>query len=156
MSRLVVIEWAQTTSYGHPTRSVLRPPRCGKKFPLFFKPMKKYTYLNISKQMKRPRHRISRLVAFELALERHGRQKTRPWRTRYRLCRSYDEQRYIIELMPWSVFGPSMSGNSNKKVCRHKKNHVAKIGLSGQKWATFRLVADMSPTFPAKTKGMHK
>ena len=56
--------------------------------------------------------------------------------------------------MPWSVFGPSMSGNSDTKVCRHKKNHVAKIGLSGQKWATFRLVADMSPTLPAKADGV--
>jgi hypothetical protein len=35
-----------------------RRPRCGKKFPLFFKPMKKYTYLTISKQTKRPQHRI--------------------------------------------------------------------------------------------------
>ena len=46
----------------------------------------------------------------------------------------------------WSVFGPSMSGNPDTKVSRHTKNHVAKIGLSGQNLATFRLVADMSPT----------
>ena len=53
-----------------------------------------------------------------------------------------------------SVRGPSMSGNSDTKESRHTKNHVAKIGLSGQKWATFfpcrRHVADMSLTFPAK------
>ena len=45
-----------------------------------------------------------------------------------------------------SVRGPSMSGNSDTKVSRHTKNHVAKIGLSGQNLATFRHVADMSPT----------
>ena len=32
--------------------------RQGKNFPLFFKPMKKYTHLTISKQIKRPRHLI--------------------------------------------------------------------------------------------------
>ena len=56
----------------------------------------------------------------------------------------------LIYIHIWSVFGPSMSGNSDTKVSRHTKNHVAKIGLSGQKWATFRLVTDMSPRFPAK------
>jgi hypothetical protein len=45
-----------------------------------------------------------------------------------------------------SVRGTSMSENHDTKVCRHTKNHVAKIGLSGRKWATFSLVADMSPT----------
>ena len=49
-----------------------------------------------------------------------------------------------------SLLGTSMLGNSDTKVCRHTVNHVAKIGLSGQKLATFCLVADMSPTFPAK------
>ena len=49
-----------------------------------------------------------------------------------------------------SVFGPSMSGNGDTKVSRHTKNHVAKIGLSGQNLATFWHVANMSPTFPAK------
>ena len=49
-----------------------------------------------------------------------------------------------------SVRGPSMSGKSDTKVSRHTKNHVAKIGMSGQNLATFRLVADMSPTLPAK------
>jgi len=43
-----------------------------------------------------------------------------------------------------------MSGNSNTKVSRHTKNHVAKIGLSGQNLATCWHVADMSPTLPAK------
>ena len=45
-------------SNGGHRRPVLHPSRCGKKFPLFFKPMKKFTYLNILKQTKRPRHRI--------------------------------------------------------------------------------------------------
>ena len=59
----------------------------------------------------------------------------------------------LIYVRMWSVFGPSMSGNGDTKVSRHTKNHVAKIGLSGRKWATFRLVGDMSPTFPAKPIG---
>ena len=45
-----------------------------------------------------------------------------------------------------SVRGPSMSENPDKKVCRHTQNHVANIGMSGQNLATFRHVADMSPT----------
>jgi hypothetical protein len=47
-----------------------------------------------------------------------------------------------------SVCGQSMSGNSDTKMCPHSKNHVAKIGLSGQNLATFCHVADMSPTLP--------
>jgi hypothetical protein len=39
-----------------------------------------------------------------------------------------------------------MSENPDKKGCRHAQNHVANIGLSGQNLATFRRVADMSPT----------
>jgi hypothetical protein len=38
---------------------------------------------------------------------------------------------YLRTMM--SVFGPSMSENSDTKVSRHTKNHVAKIGLSGRK-----------------------
>ena len=49
-----------------------------------------------------------------------------------------------------SVRGPSMSGNGDTKVSRHSKNHVADIGPFGENLATFRDVADMSPTFPAK------
>jgi hypothetical protein len=45
----------------------------------------------------------------------------------------------------WSV----CVGKRDTKVCRHSKNHVAKIPV-GQKLATFCLVADMSPTIPAK------
>ena len=60
----------------------------------------------------------------------------------------------LIYIHIWSVFGPSMSENSDTKVSRHTKNHVAKIDLSGRKWATFRLVADMSPTFPARVVGI--
>jgi hypothetical protein len=45
-------------------------------------------------------------------------------------------------------------GNSGKKMCRHTVNHVAKIGLSGQKIGDVspcrRHVTDMLPTFPAK------
>ena len=37
-----------------------------------------------------------------------------------------------------------MSGNSDTTVSRHTKNHVAKIGLSGQNLATFRHVADIT------------
>jgi hypothetical protein len=54
-----------------------------------------------------------------------------------------------------SIRGTSMSGNSDTKVCRHSKNHVVKIGLSGQNLATFRLVADMSPTLPTKSLLIH-
>ncbi len=39
-----------------------------------------------------------------------------------------------------------MLGNHNTKVCRHTRNHVAKIGLLGQKLATLCLVANMLPT----------
>ena len=35
-----------------------------------------------------------------------------------------------------SVRGTSMSENHDTKVCQHTKNHVAKIGLSGRKWAS--------------------
>ncbi len=45
-----------------------------------------------------------------------------------------------------SVLGTSMLGNSNTKVCRHTVNYVTKIGLSGQKLATFCQVANMSLT----------
>ena len=55
---------------------------------------------------------------------------------------------YLRTMM--SVFGPPMSENSNTKVSQHTKNHVAKIGLPGPKWATFFLVANMLPTFLAK------
>ena len=57
MSRRIQLEWAQVRLRRRQTHGGRRP-RCGKKFPLFFKPMKKYTYLAISKQTKRPRHRI--------------------------------------------------------------------------------------------------
>ncbi len=51
-----------------------------------------------------------------------------------------------------SVCGMSMSENHDTKVFRHKEKRVAGIGMSEQKLATFLLVADMSPTFPAKQK----
>ena len=44
----------------------------------------------------------------------------------------------------------SMLGKSDTKVCRHTVNHVAKIGLLGQKMVTFCLVVNMLPTFAAK------
>jgi hypothetical protein len=52
----------------------------------------------------------------------------------------------IVRSFLSSVFGPSVLEKRDTKVCRYSKNHVAKIGLTGQKLATFRLVADMSPT----------
>ena len=45
-----------------------------------------------------------------------------------------------------SVRGTSMPGNQNTNVCRHTRNHVAKIGLSGRKFVTLSLVAGMLPT----------
>ena len=64
-----------------------------------------------------------------------------------RLCRSTFDVGISSKLTRLSsVHGTSMSGNHDTKVCRHSRNHVAKIGLSGQKLATFRLVADMLPT----------
>ncbi len=68
-----------------------------------------------------------------------------------RLCRSTFDVGISNKLHRISsVRGTSMSENHDIKLCRHKKNNVAKIGLSGQKWATCRLVGNMSPTFPAK------
>ncbi len=52
----------------------------------------------------------------------------------------------LIYVHMLSVLGPYMSENSDTKVSRHTKNHVAKFALSGRKSATFRNVADMSPT----------
>ena len=43
-----------------------------------------------------------------------------------------------------------MLENHDTKVYQHTRKHVAEIGLSGQKLVTLLLVADMSPTLPAK------
>ncbi len=56
-SRRIELERAQVRLRQRQTDGGRRP-RCGKKFPLFFKPMKKYTHLTISKQTKRPRNCI--------------------------------------------------------------------------------------------------
>ncbi len=64
-----------------------------------------------------------------------------------RLCRSTFDVGISSKLTSLlSVSGTSMWGNHNTKVCRHTRNHVAKIGLLGRKLATFCLVANMLPT----------
>ena len=71
-----------------------------------------------------------------------------------RLCRStfhvgiIDKPTYEYRLI---VARPCRKITTYKKVYyQHTRKHVAEIGLSGQKLVTLLLVADMSPTLPAK------
>ncbi len=54
---------------------------------------------------------------------------------------------YIIS----SVLGTSMSEKSQHKSVPTQEKRVAGIGMSERKLATYSRVADMSPTFPAKS-----
>ena len=69
------------------------------------------------------------------------------WGGGYWLCRSTFDVGISSKLTRLlSVRGMSMSANYDTKVCRHTRNDVVEIGLSGQKLATLLLVANMSLT----------
>ena len=64
----------------------------------------------------------------------------------------------LIYVHMLSVLGPYMSENSDTKVSRHTKNHVAKNWPVGTKIGDIspcrRHVADTSPTFPGDVRTM--